>query len=348
MTSDVRPGPVIHPVSSLGSGRLVAGLLWGLLGLLLIVTAWWSLTSCGLGLPGHPPLVSWCRIPEDGTRDRLADLTREREALLRDLAARSRAVEGLSPCPQDCLMSGSSQPLDVYLLLDVSGSFNNDMENITTAMADLAARARAGALPSGFRLGLGAFSDKPITPFGQPRVDFTYRPVLPLTRDIDLAAEAVQSLRARMGHGGQRDEEAQLEAMIEALGRMTEIGFNPDGRKLLVVITDAPAMEAGSWSGAPGPEDGQADGDPLNEDYPSPDQVKARLHATDVEPVFLVSGPEAQIYYSALVQRFGRGQVVPITSTSEGLVGALLDGLSRACRAALSSVSSPSGDTAPR
>ncbi|GEO81728.1 vWA domain-containing protein [Pararhodospirillum oryzae] len=314
--------------SSTRRGRLLLGALWGLLALLLSVAGWQSLKACGVRWPGGA--VSWCRIPDQGAA--LASLEQQRQRLLADLAALEHQAEALPECSPGCFSAADERPLDVFWLQDVSSSFSDDLPNLKAAMQDLAKRRAEGLLPAGFRLGVGSFSDKPLPPHGVAPVDFTFRLDLPLTQDVAKAVHVVETLR--VANGGDTPEEAQWEAVIEALGRQEELGFTPGSRRFLVVVTDAPASEAGAWRGAPRPEDGNADSDPLNEDYPSRQQVKDKIVEADITPVFLVANTISQNYYRKMVRFLGRGTVVPISSTSEGLLSALLAGLATVCHEA--------------
>lgn len=308
---------------------LVTAGAWTLLTALLLGAGWLTFRGCGLALPDGRALVEWCSVQ---TRtDELAALESRRTALKNEINALERGVRDMPPCTDNCIFAGDEKAVDVYILLDASSSFADDLPNLIAAVEELAQRAGSGRLPAQLHVGVGSFTDKPIAPHGLPGVDFTFRAAAPVSGNFDAAAQAVRALV--LGHGGATAEEAQLEAMVEVMGRIEELGFRPDSRRFLVVVTDAPAHEQGALAGARHPEDGQADGNPLDEDYPSRAQVGSLLAATGTTPLFLAAGAEAQSYYRELRETLGRGLVIPATSDSSGMLDALFEGIFGACMA---------------
>jgi hypothetical protein len=158
-------------------------------------------------------------------------------------------------------------------------------------------------------------------------------------------ALAVDGLRVE---GGGDSPEAKYEALIEMAGNSRAIGFRSEARSFVVLVTDAVPHVAGDWPQVPPSlthlgrnpalavrfsqkaEDGIADGDPLNEDYPSAQQVIDALSAANLSPIFLVSGNSIRIYES-FVKQFGRGVTLPISSDSSNLLEVLFAGIRRAC-----------------
>jgi hypothetical protein len=237
---------------------------------------------------------------------------------------------------------GRPEPIDLYLLQDLTGSFEDDVANASALYQQLVARAGAGDLGPEPQLGVGSFFDKPVAPFGGPGF-YVFRNHLSLTTEVRRLLTAQGQLAVAPGGD---EPEGQLEALIEMAGNAKSIGFRPHARKFVAVVTDAAAHSSGDWArrqlppGFPpgllgpfagaGPEDGDADGDPLNEDYPDVRQVAERLRGIDVTPIFLVSGP-ALPYYRNLVSAMGRGVSLPIASDSSNLIDALVAGVKEAC-----------------
>jgi hypothetical protein len=217
--------------------------------------------------------------------------------------------------------------VDLYLLLDASGSFQDDLPAIRATLQDLIRRAAAGKLQGEVRLGLGSFIDKPIGPY--PSL-YTYKHHHALTTDFAKVLAALRTLDITENYD---EPEAQLEAMLEAAGRVGQIGYTDDAQRILVVITDEDYHRAGDYP-AP-PEDGKADGNALNEDYPSVAQVRRALEAAGITPLFLVTG-NAVPYYRPLASQLGRGSVFSITETSENLLQALSQGVEEICGDGLS------------
>lgn len=248
--------------------------------------------------------------------------------------------------------------LDIYLLQDLSGSYRDDLPNIGRLMDDLLQRIADGSMPKQTRIGVGSFVDKPIAPFGyeppppgMPLIPgfrapggpgtvpepWTFRNHQSVTADTAAVQRALRGLKlAGAGDG----PEAQLEGLLEAAGSADRLGFRADALKFVVLNTDAAYHDAGDWRGAPRPEDGKADGDPSNEDYPSVAQVRAALEAADIVPVFLVTRGTLGTY-QRLTRQLGRGSVMPLRSDSQGLVDAMLAGIRRTCDAPVAEGADP-------
>lgn len=305
---------------------LVAG-LWLVLAAVLGVFAWKTLQGCGLALPDGTVLVEWCKIPSRA--DELAALEVEQRGLTDAISRLEREVNDAPLCGAGCLFAGEDLAVDLYLLQDLSGSFSDDLPNLVAAIEGLVARGEDGQLPAGFRLGAGSFTDKPLRPFGDPDQDYSFRSAVAITDDLPKVSEAIRAFT--IGSGGNTGQEAQFEAMIEVLGAMDDVGFRPDARKFLVIVTDATAHVEGDWQDAPAQEDGMADGDSLNEDYPSRATLQERLAATNVTPIFLVASGAAQAFYRQFTEDGGSGVVIPITSDSSGLLDALFEGIFGTC-----------------
>lgn len=217
--------------------------------------------------------------------------------------------------------------VDLYLLLDASGSFNDDLPAIRSTVQDLIRQAAQGKLKGKIRLGLGSFIDKPLPPYPQL---YTYKHHQSLTEDFSAVLKALRGIDIYENYD---EPEAQLEAMLEAAGRAGSIGFQPGAARFLVVVTDAAYHEAGDYPA--GPEDGRADGNPTNEDYPSVAQVRRALERADLTPLFLVTA-DAAGYYRNLVAQLGRGSVSVISSNSSNLLAGLDQGVKQVCGEGLS------------
>ncbi len=236
---------------------------------------------------------------------------------------------------------GKPQPVDIYFLQDLTASFADDIVNLRGLVGTFIQRLQSGAFGKDVRIGVGSFLDKPHPKFGGPG-HYVFKNHLPLTPDISRMDAVVSELRVLKGGDS---PEAQYEALIEMVGNRRAIGFRSGVRSFVVVVTDAAPHVAGDWppnpslAGRPGslsvqfsgkPEDGVADGNPLDEDYPSAQQVMSALRSADITPIFLVSGRSLPIY-EAFVRSFGRGVSMPISSDSSDLIEVLFSGLQKAC-----------------
>lgn len=240
--------------------------------------------------------------------------------------------------------------LDIYLLQDLSGSYRDDLPNIGRLMDDLMKRIADGTMPKRTSIGVGSFVDKPTAPFGyeqpppgMPHIPgftmpggpgtvpepWTFKNHQSVTADTAAVRSALRGLKLA---GAGDTPEAQLEGLLEAAGSASRLGFRKDALRFIVLNTDAEFHDAGDWRGAPRPEDGKPDGDPMNEDYPSVAQVRAALEGADLVPVFLVTRDVVGTY-QRLTRQLGRGSVVPLRSDSQDLVDAMLAGIRRTCDA---------------
>jgi hypothetical protein len=343
-----------------GSGAVVAA--WLALTLILGALAVVTLHGCGIRLfgstlldfcpdepelaDGPPPelLVEWERAERLDERlqnlklevaaidycppppeEQVAELPEEKPP---EKPPEKKPPEEKPPEEQACRdIPPEERKVDLYLLLDASGSFNDDLPAIRSTVQDLIRQAAQGKLKGKIRLGLGSFIDKPLPPYPQL---YTYKHHQSLTEDF---AAVLKALRGIDIYENYDEPEAQLEAMLEAAGRAGAIGYADDAEKLLVVITDADYHRAGDF---PSPaEDGKADGNALNEDYPSVAQVRRALERADLTPLFLVTA-DAAGYYRNLVAQLGRGSVQVISSNSSNLLAGLDQGVKQVCGEGLS------------
>jgi hypothetical protein len=135
--------------------------------------------------------------------------------------------------PMRILGQDAKVALDVYLLVDQTGSFKDDNATFQNQAQSLL-RDLFSNPALDLRVGLGIFRDYPIAPFGD-RGDFVYRRVQDLSADIDAITKAIQQLSA---DGGGDDPEAQCAALFQAI---TGAGQDTNGDKDLGDPEDIPA-----------------------------------------------------------------------------------------------------------
>ncbi|PQJ94896.1 hypothetical protein CXB77_17330 [Chromatium okenii] len=230
-----------------------------------------------------------------------------------------------------------SDPLDMYFLEDLTGSFSDDVKTVKTLVPNVVTAIHDFQPDSMF--GLGSFMDKPIEPFGQNYGDYSYYPVyqsdyvyannLNLTTDQAAFSTALNTLVLGSGNDWQ---ESQLEALMQVALHGDDIGFRSGAVKTVVLMTDADYHRAGDGAYAgittANNGDGVLNGAPAGtgEDYPTVPMVAEALQTAGILPIFAVTG-DAKSYYVDLVSELGFGSVVDLTSNSSNLVSVITSGI---------------------
>lgn len=212
-------------------------------------------------------------------------------------------------------------PVDLVFSQDLSGSYGDDIP-IVRGLIDNVAEAVLELQPDS-RFAVTSFVDKPISPFGSAGSgDYAYRTDLELTDDVDALVAAYESLVVRFGGDG---PESQFEALQQIALRTVEIGYRPGATKVVVLFTDATGHLAGAFPSRP-PNNGDTvlDGSPpsTGEDYPSLNQVRNALLEADIVPVFAATAG-VETFYRNVVDSWGFGSVVTLSSNSSNIVAAI-------------------------
>jgi hypothetical protein len=189
----------------------------------------------------------------------------------------------------------ATRPVDVFILVDTSGSFIDDLPVLQAEAPAIVANLLAANPDT--RVGLGRLEDYPISPFGRADLgDRAYTRVIDLTFDTGAVLSAIAGLTAQPGAGGDHPQ-SQLPALFQAatgLGQdLTSVGFLgasiPAGQqanfrdgatKLFLVFTDAPFHHPG---------------DPGDTPYPGPsfsETVDAILALDPPKVIGISSGPD--------------------------------------------------------
>ena len=223
-----------------------------------------------------------------------------------------------------------ARALEMVLLEDLSGSFGDDITTVSGLADDLVAAVTG--LATDVELGLASFIDKPTSPFGSSS-DHEYQTELALTSDYDAWKVALDDLVLGSGSDG---PESQLTGLMQVALRTAEVGWSSDALKVVVLATDAVPHEAGDFAGVPSNDgDDVTDGpgnDGTGEDYPSLAQVKDALLAGGIVPIFAVSdyGTSVTEAYQDIVDFFGFGTVVDLSSDSSDIIDAIEGGIAEA------------------
>jgi Integrin beta chain VWA domain/PEP-CTERM motif len=235
-------------------------------------------------------------------------------------------LDANDPLPVTVQVKIPSKPtkLDLFLLQDLSGSFGDDLFNVKALVPTLVGSVTSAVSDAQF--GVGSFIDKPASPFGGFG-DFPYKTDLGLTTNTTQLQTTINGLFAR---GGGDLPESQLEALLQTAVRgKSEISFRDDAFKVVVLSTDATFHKAGDFPSRPANNgDAVLDGTPpgSGEDFPSIEQVKQKLKDANIIPIFAVTRNVISNYQS-LVDTFGFGSVVELSSDSRNLVDAINLGL---------------------
>nr|WEL12717.1 integrin beta 1A [Halisarca dujardinii] len=225
---------------------------------------------------------------------------------------------------QVTITPANSFPIDMYVLMDLSLTMNDDLGTLRSISQKLIDTLKN--LTSDYRLGFGSFVDKTLYPFSDqinrdypcgigpapggdfvppencdPAYDFKHR--LSLTDDTVAFQAAINSskISASFDHPeGLFDALMQVAVCTNVIGWRSE--FNT--RRLILAITDDEYHYAldGRLSGIIQPNDGQChlDGNEYSEeqnlDYPSSSQLGKVFQANSVIPIFAVTADQKSLY----------------------------------------------------
>ncbi|XP_010873075.2 integrin beta-3a [Esox lucius] len=215
-------------------------------------------------------------------------------------------------------------PVDLYYLMDLSYSMNDDLVKLRD-LGNLLATAM-GKTTSNLRMGFGAFVDKTMSPYmyiyppeavqnpcykrtNRCRPQFSYRNVLSLTDQVSRFTEEVGKQQV----SGNRDSpEGGFDAVIQAVVCKDKIGWRADANHLLVFTSDDKTHSAldGRLAGVVQPNDGQCHIDQENLydlsttlDYPSLGLISDKLSENNIKLILAVTQNVVPLYqnYSQLI-----------------------------------------------
>lgn len=248
-----------------------------------------------------------------------------------------RSVRSIENGDRSASATTNQLPLDVFLLQDLSGSFDDDLPVLKRLVPNFLDELRK--IQPDTKFGVGSFIDKPVRPFGDPNNAYVYQLEQPLTNDKEVVRSTVNNLTTSTGGD---PSEGQLEALLQVARRTIQtnpIGFRDNARRVVVVSTDDTYHKAGDGVDAkPSPITKPNNGDSVvdpDEDYPSIAQAKQALSDANIFPIFTIGknnlGSNNRPFYQDLVDnKLGFGKVVELESDSSNLVQAITDGLVQA------------------
>ncbi|XP_008946365.1 PREDICTED: integrin beta-6 isoform X3 [Merops nubicus] len=214
-------------------------------------------------------------------------------------------------------------PIDLYYLMDLSASMDDDLNTIKELGSTLS--KEMSKLTSNFRLGFGSFVEKPVSPFIKTTAEeitnpcrsvpyeclptFGYKHVLPLTNDAEKFNEIVKGQRISANID---TPEGGFDAIMQAAVCKEKIGWRNDSLHLLVFVSDADShfgMDS-KLAGIVVPNDGNCHLDHNNEysmstvlEYPTIGQLIDKLVQNNVLLIFAVTNEQVHIYenYAKLI-----------------------------------------------
>ena len=219
-----------------------------------------------------------------------------------------------------------SDPLDVFFLQDLTGSFGDDLPNVKEVVPQAVKALKD--IQEDTKIGLGSFMDKPMDGFGDARLDYVYHTDLAMTNDAAVFSMALTTLNLGSGYDW---PEAQLESLLQVALHSNDIGFRDNAVKTVVMMTDADYHKAGDAHLPVNNSDGVLDGKPAGtgEDYPNVAMLSKALADAGIVPIFTVTNDVVGIY-TDLVAQLGIGLVVPLSRDSSDLVSVLKTGINKA------------------
>jgi len=218
--------------------------------------------------------------------------------------------------------------LNVQFLQDLTGSFGDDIANVRVLVPQIV--AALDGISGGAAFGASSFRDKIYGSFGGAG-DYVYRTDLAMGATV---ASLTATYTGFAASGGADLPESQIEALMQlALRSTSEVGFQNNSARVVVVFTDASFHTAADGTGAgiltPNNGDAIIDNGGILENYPELAQVKAALDAANIIPIFAVTaGLEST--YQDLTTSLGRGNVVTLSANSANIVSAITTGLTTA------------------
>ncbi|MEQ5872548.1 DUF4114 domain-containing protein [Sagittula sp. NFXS13] len=254
-------------------------------------------------------------------------------------------------------------PVDFIFLVDLSGSYSDDLANFVSNARSIAASVLATSPDSQFAI--ASFVDKPESPYGSAG-DYLYRADLPLTASV---ADFEAGLAALSTLSGGDTPEAQYVGLWRAANGVG-LNLREDTQKIILIATDAPAHSAADYGLDENTirdfletegivvagDDAAAAADVAGEDVADDHEVHwgDEVGETPVDGTeeygYVPSLPDSgsELFLETLASQFGIGNVAPIFAVTSG-AESFYEGISSAFRRSsvvpISSSSTDIGDS---
>uniref|UniRef100_A0A674BEG3 Integrin beta n=1 Tax=Salmo trutta TaxID=8032 RepID=A0A674BEG3_SALTR len=229
-------------------------------------------------------------------------------------------------------------PVDLYYLMDLSYSMEDDLRSIKTLGNELF-KALQGITKQG-RIGFGSFVDKTVLPFTNTNPEklkkpcaekeqfcqpaFGYRHVLSMTEN---KADFNREVDKQRISGNLDSPEGTLDAIMQAAVCGDRIGWRNSSTRLIVLSTDDGFHMAGDGKLAgilePNDErcymDNQLYTKSNDMDYPSVGQVASQLEKNNIQPIFAVTKSMENVYRE-LSRMIPKSEVGVLSEDSKNVV----------------------------
>ncbi|XP_041823346.1 integrin beta-8 isoform X1 [Melanotaenia boesemani] len=206
-------------------------------------------------------------------------------------------------------------PVDLYYLVDVSASMQENLDHLKTV--GVALSLRMTEYTSDLWMGFGSFVDKPVSPYinvhpskiNNPCSDYEIRcrpahgfhHVLSMTGNM---TEFTRVIKRQRISGNMDTPEGGLDAMLQAAVCQGAVGWRPEAKRLLLLMTDQPSHLAldSRLAGIVVPHDGLCHLEnniytgSTKMDHPSLGQLSDKLLENHIYPIFAVEKQQYQWY----------------------------------------------------
>ncbi|KAM9383686.1 integrin beta-8 [Pholidichthys leucotaenia] len=206
-------------------------------------------------------------------------------------------------------------PVDLYYLVDVSASMQENLDHLKTVGVALSLRMTEHS--SDLWLGFGSFVDKPVSPYinvhptklNNPCSDYEIRcrpahgfhHVLSMTGNM---SEFTRVIKRQRISGNMDTPEGGLDAMLQAAVCQRAVGWRREAKRLLLLMTDQPSHLAldSRLAGIVTPHDGLCHLEnniytgSIRMDHPSLGQLSEKLLENNIYAVFAVDKQQYQWY----------------------------------------------------
>lgn len=202
-------------------------------------------------------------------------------------------------------------PVDLYYLMDLSKSMEDDKEKLSTLGDKLSATMTN--ITTNFRMGFGSFVDKVLMPYvstiphklkhpcDQCEAPYGYKNHMRLSTDTYQFSHEVKNAAVS---GNLDAPEGGFDAIMQAIV-CDEIGWRKTARRVLVFSTDAGFHYAGDGKlgGVIAPNDGLCHLDRYGtythstiQDYPSISQINTKVKEHSINIIFAVTAQQQEVY----------------------------------------------------